>query len=201
MRSALRLQATAFPPILQPPIVLAAMAFGIPPVIRPRRLLQSRHERREMATARAVNSNQRSTCPSRSSVGAVAAAAAVALFALSSIGPSPIYARTSSEVVVRGSARVVDGDTLYIDNQRIRLKAMDAFETKQMCRTSRGEEYKCGVVAAERMTRLIGGRDVECTGKGRDQYGRLVGVCSVKGVDLNGKLVQEGALRVTVLVT
>jgi endonuclease YncB( thermonuclease family) len=131
----------------------------------------------------------------------MAAAAAVAVFALSSIGPAPLYARTSSEVVVRGKARVVDGDTLYIDNQRIRLKAMDAFETKQMCRNSHGKEFKCGVVAAERMASLIGGRDVECTGKGRDQYGRLVGVCSVEGVDLNGKLVQEGVLRVAAPVT
>jgi endonuclease YncB( thermonuclease family) len=98
-------------------------------------------------------------------------------------------------VIVRGYARVTDGDTFVVgaSKQRVRLKAMDAFETKQLCRDAQGVEFSCGIVATNRMIKLVGGREVECIGTELDQYGRLVGVCSVGGVDLNGKLVEEGA--------
>lgn len=42
--------------------------------------------------------------------------------------PCPALAETWS-----GSAHVVDGDTVYVDQTRLRLQSMDAFESGQTC--------------------------------------------------------------------
>lgn len=48
------------------------------------------------------------------------------------------------DVVLAGVPRVVDGDTLSLGGVKVRLFGMDAPETKQLCTSSSGEEYKCG---------------------------------------------------------
>ena len=47
-----------------------------------------------------------------------------------------------------GQATVVDGDTIGIRGQRIRLSGMDAFETRQICQDAGGIAYRCGRDAA-----------------------------------------------------
>ena len=39
-----------------------------------------------------------------------------------------------------GPARVIDGDTIVIAGERIRLHGIDAPEMKQTCHTSKGQE-------------------------------------------------------------
>jgi len=41
---------------------------------------------------------------------------------------------------ITGPARVIDGDTIAIGGERIRLHGIDAPEMKQTCRTSKGKE-------------------------------------------------------------
>lgn len=43
-----------------------------------------------------------------------------------------------------GPARVVDGDTLELGKERIRLFGIDAPESKQLCKNNRGNDYACG---------------------------------------------------------
>lgn len=53
-----------------------------------------------------------------------------------------------------GRASVIDGDTLEIRGQRIRLWGIDAPEGRQTC--IRGSEtYRCGTDAANRLDRWI----------------------------------------------
>ena len=45
---------------------------------------------------------------------------------------------------VTGKSRVIDGDTIWIGDTKIRLHGIDAPEMKQICRTSKGKEQLCG---------------------------------------------------------
>ncbi|ABE64633.1 nuclease (SNase-like) [Nitrobacter hamburgensis X14] len=91
-----------------------------------------------------------------------------------------------------GQASVVDGDTLEIHGQRIRLSGIDAPESSQLCRGDDSLQYRCGAKAANELDEHIAGRPVSCEGVGRDQYGRLVAVCSVNGADLGDWIVRAG---------
>ncbi len=93
--------------------------------------------------------------------------------------------------VISGQARVVDGDTLAIVGQRIRLRGIDAPETRQTCRRN-GRRWACGKAATRAMRRLIGRNPVRCEVSGRDRYGRAVAACFAAGRDLQQELVRQG---------
>ena len=91
-----------------------------------------------------------------------------------------------------GPARVVDGDTIWIGDTKIRLHGIDAPEMKQTCRTSKGKEQLCGQLAKQALERLVKGQDVTCKGDKRDRYKRLIAVCYVGPFDINEQMVAEG---------
>ena len=70
--------------------------------------------------------------------------------------------RSHPHADVAGKPRVVDGDTIHIGKTKIRLHGIDAPEMKQTCRTSKGKEQKCGVLAKLALERLVRGQDVTC---------------------------------------
>lgn len=90
-------------------------------------------------------------------------------------------------IVVSGPAHVIDGDTLRIGEERVRLFGIDAPELAQMCGTVR-----CGVQAREWLVRRIAGRPVRCEGESRDQYRRVVAICRIGRHDLARDMVQAG---------
>jgi endonuclease YncB( thermonuclease family) len=92
---------------------------------------------------------------------------------------------------VTGTARIVDGDTIEIKDQKIRLWGIDAPEPAQRC-TEGGTPYPCGLDASRALAKLIGRKPVTCTRRDTDRYGRMVAVCSVDGMDISEWLVTRG---------
>ena len=86
---------------------------------------------------------------------------------------------------ITGKPRVVDGDTIHINQTKIRLHGIDAPEMKQTCRTSEGKEQLCGQLAKQALKRLVRGQDVTCKGDKRDRYKRLIAVCYVGPFNIN----------------
>ncbi len=65
-----------------------------------------------------------------------------------------------------GIASVIDGDTLEIHGQRIRLHGIDAPESRQLCRLD-GKPWQCGKDAANALADKIARRPVTCEDLGR----------------------------------
>ena len=90
-----------------------------------------------------------------------------------------------------GTVSVIDGDTIEIHGQRIRLYGIDAPEKGQSCEQD-GEQYRCGQRAATVLADIIGRASVRCVQRDIDRYGRIVAVCWLSGVDLNAMMVNKG---------
>jgi endonuclease YncB( thermonuclease family) len=111
--------------------------------------------------------------------------------ALGSVALHP-SARPAPGPSLNGTARVIDGDTLDIHGERVRLEGIDAPELAQACGRRRGGTWRCGEAAASALRRLIAARAIVCQRQGRDKYGRTLGVCFADGHDINAEMVREG---------
>lgn len=93
-----------------------------------------------------------------------------------------------------GRASVIDGDTIEISGQRIRLNGIDAPESWQICRDAAGKEYRCGKEAAFALDKfLAASRPTTCLEVDQDRYGRMVVDCfRADGENVNVWLVRQG---------
>ena len=74
-----------------------------------------------------------------------------------------------ASVEITGQPRVIDGDTIEIAGQRIRLHGIDAPESRQLCRRD-GQRWRCGKDATSALKAFLGSRPVSCEELGRDRY-------------------------------
>ena len=91
-----------------------------------------------------------------------------------------------------GQVSVVDGDTLELHGQRIRIFGIDAPESSQLCEAKTGKPWRCGAAAANALSTFIASRPVECMPRDRDRYQRVVAQCQVAGMDIGAWLVGSG---------
>ncbi|WP_322997541.1 thermonuclease family protein [Castellaniella sp.] len=92
-----------------------------------------------------------------------------------------------------GRASVIDGDTLEIHGQRIRLEGIDAPESSQPCtHRETGQNWRCGQRSALWLSDLIGAKPVTCISTGTDRYKRVLAHCSVGGQDVGSEMVRNG---------
>lgn len=89
------------------------------------------------------------------------------------------------------NVRAIDGDTLVMGDQRIRLAGIDAPERRQPC-WMHGEPWPCGLAAAAAMAHLIEGRTVVCLPRDTDRWGRIVADCAAGAQDLATAMVAGG---------
>ena len=91
-----------------------------------------------------------------------------------------------------GQVSVVDGDTLDIHDERIRLWGIDAPESTQACLDRSRMPYRCGALAANTLYTFTKGKTVRCMPIDGDRYGRIVARCAAGKSDLGQMLVSRG---------
>ena len=104
---------------------------------------------------------------------------------LSGTSATPDPTAGADDGVITGRASVVDGDTLEIHGQRIRLSGIDAPESGQLCFNANDKPWRCGQRAALELADRIGRAPVTCRRTDTDSYGRIVAVCFKGEEDLN----------------
>ena len=93
---------------------------------------------------------------------------------------------------IAGQATVIDGDTIEVHGERIRLNGVDAPESRQDCERADGSVYRCGKDAAFALSDFIARGTVFCERRGVDRYKRTIAVCQVRGDDIGAWLVRTG---------
>ncbi len=89
------------------------------------------------------------------------------------------------------SVRVIDGDTIEVDAETLRLHGIDAPEKGQPC-TSNNLPYDCGAASKSYLEFMLTGKRVVCTKRGKDKWGRLVAECTADGEDVGKLMVRHG---------
>lgn len=116
----------------------------------------------------------------------------ILLFCILAAGMLYGIARFLPEHTTQGGAQVIDGDSLTVDGEEIRLTGMDAPEARQTCLDEQGREWPCGRQATLTLRELTRKAQVVCKGGAHDKYGRLLARCSVGELSLNAEMVRLG---------
>jgi endonuclease YncB( thermonuclease family) len=99
----------------------------------------------------------------------------IALLTLALILATP----AASAETIAGRTSVIDGDTIEIHGERIRILEIDAPESRQTCITAEQHEWRCGKEAAFALQALLGQKTVTCETERKDRYGRWLARCRV----------------------
>ena len=87
--------------------------------------------------------------------------------------------------------KVIDGDTIHLNGEKIRFSGIDTPELKQTCNKN-SEIIYCGIKARQLLIDKIGKDKVICVREGKDQYKRTLAECFVNDISLSRFLVREG---------
>jgi len=107
------------------------------------------------------------------------------------INVSAIIFILSINQVKSQTIKIVDGDTIYLNGEKIRFAGIDTPELKQTCLKKNIKDL-CGVTAKQILIDKIGNNNVECISEGRDRYKRTLAECFVNNESLSRYLVRSG---------
>jgi endonuclease YncB( thermonuclease family) len=87
--------------------------------------------------------------------------------------------------------KIIDGDTIHLNGEKIRFSGIDTPEIKQTC-AKNNEIIKCGILARELLIKIIANNRINCIREGKDQYKRTLAECFVNDLSLSSYLVKNG---------
>jgi len=87
--------------------------------------------------------------------------------------------------------KIIDGDTIIINKEKIRFSGIDTPELKQTCQKN-NKIYYCGIKAKRILIRKIGKNVPKCIKEGKDIYKRTLAECFINGESLSAFLVRSG---------
>jgi endonuclease YncB( thermonuclease family) len=87
--------------------------------------------------------------------------------------------------------KITDGDTIKVNEEKIRFSGIDTPELKQIC-FKQGVKKLCGITAKQILIDKIADNDVACVKEGKDQYKRTLAECFVNDESLSSYLVRSG---------
>ncbi len=96
--------------------------------------------------------------------------------------------------------RIIDGDTIELRGERIRLHGLDAPELSQTCfkEKKKKNNYECGVDSKLALEKIIEENqtssklDLTCKKITKDKYQRTIAKCFVANMDIGSELVKQG---------
>ena len=89
------------------------------------------------------------------------------------------------------SLKIIDGDTIILNSEKIRFYGIDTPEIKQTCTDNYGHTYSCGIRAKLELEKIIGSRKVSCIKKTKDRYKRSISICYIDENDIKS-LMKKG---------
>lgn len=98
---------------------------------------------------------------------------------------------------ITGTAKAIDGDTIDMTGQKVRLRGIDAPELRQTCQRD-SVIWPCGAQARDQLASMLTGRDVQCDGDGAAAGDILTARCRADGADLAEAMVASSFATVTV---
>ena len=87
--------------------------------------------------------------------------------------------------------KIIDGDTIILDGEKIRFSGIDTPELKQTCEKG-NQIIFCGILAKDFLVKKIGNKIPICIKEGKDIYKRFLAECFVNGDSLSRFLVRNG---------
>ena len=104
---------------------------------------------------------------------------------------------------ISGIPKVVDGDTIHINNYKFRLEGIDAPEKRQQSKKESFKisfligftfykDYSCGRVSKEKLITKINTSEIKCISSSKDRYKRYIATCFKGKTNLNQWMVRNG---------
>lgn len=86
------------------------------------------------------------------------------------------------------AVRIIDGDSIVMGKERLRLAGIDAPELRQRC----PDGWPAGAIAKQALEDLVQMGPLDCASLGQDIYGRTLAHCRAGNVNINRTMVASG---------
>ena len=111
--------------------------------------------------------------------------------------------QTLNSKEIYGIPKIIDGDTVHINNKKIRLEGIDAPEIKQQCKKpflkisaligfQFSKSYSCGIISKKKLIDKIDNSKIRCISSSKDRYKRYLATCYKEKINLNKWMVRNG---------